>query len=268
MVPVSVVIITRNKADVIADCIKAAKRISDDIVIIDNDSTDGTSGIAYSQGCRVYHENWDGYGANKNKGNSRAKYDWIFSIDADELPDEKLVRSLHELELGDARVVYDIGFKSYFGKKAIKFGSWGRDHHVRLFNSRLVRWSEPAVHETLLLPYGIAVKKLKGHIHHYSVKNAGEYSKKSSVYAKLCAEKYFAIDKKASFMKLWFAPAFHFIKNYIFFLGFLDGREGFEIARTIARHTRLKYRLLDKMYTVNTREVSSIKEKLIVEYSS
>ncbi|MBS1504282.1 MAG: hypothetical protein JST32_19595 [Bacteroidetes bacterium] len=100
------------------------------------------------------------------------------------------------------------------------------------------------------------------------MKNAGEYSKKSSTYAKLCAEKYFAIDKKASFMKLWFAPAFHFIKNYIFFLGFLDGREGFEIARTIARHTRLKYRLLDKMYTVNTREVSAIKEKLIVEYSS
>ncbi|MBS1525674.1 MAG: glycosyltransferase family 2 protein [Bacteroidetes bacterium] len=268
MVPVSVVIITQNKAEVIAGCVDSVKLITDDIVLIDNNSTDGTTVIAHRQGCRVYDESWDGYGANKNKGNSRAKYDWILSIDADEQPDEELISALHRLDLDDHRIVYDIAFKSYFGPKLINFGSWGRDHHIRLFNRKIVRWSEPAVHETLLLPYGITIKKMRGHIHHYSVKDANEYSDKSAAYAKLCAEKYFAIDKKASLKKLYLAPAFHFLKNYLFFLGFLDGREGFEIASTIARHTRLKYRLLRKMYNKSTPEIPAVKEKMIVEYSS
>jgi glycosyltransferase involved in cell wall biosynthesis len=42
-------------------------------------------------GCRVYHKSWDGYGANKNKGIALARYDWILSIDADEVADVQLV---------------------------------------------------------------------------------------------------------------------------------------------------------------------------------
>src|ERR1700749_1369526 len=113
MVPVSVVIITKNEADVIANCISAAKLITDDIIIVDNDSTDETCTIALAAGCNVYRENWDGYGANKNKGIALAKYNWILSIDADEVPDEELIGTLHELKFDDPKVVYDIDFKSY-----------------------------------------------------------------------------------------------------------------------------------------------------------
>jgi glycosyltransferase involved in cell wall biosynthesis len=268
MIPVSVVIITQNKAEVIASCIDAAKLITDDVIIVDNDSIDDTVAIAYNRGCRVSRENWGGYGVNKNKGNRLAKYDWILSIDADEIIDEELVRALHELDFKDQRIAYDISFKSYFGTKTVNFGSWGRDHHVRLFNRNLVRWSEPAVHETLLMPYGVMVKKLKGYIHHHSVKNAGEYAEKSMVYARLCAEKYYEIGKKATFTKLHIAPAFHFLKNYIFFLGFLDGREGYAIARIIAKNTRMKYRLLQEMYNKGTAKTPRIRDKFVVEYGS
>ncbi|NNU34504.1 glycosyltransferase family 2 protein [Mucilaginibacter sp. S1162] len=134
MIPVSVVIITKNEAEVIAECIAAAKLITDDIIIIDNYSTDQTYDIAVAEGCRVYQKNWDGYGANKNKGIDLAKYDWILSVDADEIADTELVLSLHSLKLSDPTMVYDIKFKSYFGKKLIRYGSWGRDHHIRLFN--------------------------------------------------------------------------------------------------------------------------------------
>src|SRR5260370_15938620 len=99
MVPVSVVIITKNEAEVIASCINAAKLITDDIIVVDNDSTDGTPEIARKHGCRVFHENWDGYGANKNKGIAHARYNWILSIDADEIADEELVRALDEVSL-------------------------------------------------------------------------------------------------------------------------------------------------------------------------
>jgi len=141
MIPVSVIIITKNEAEYIAGCIEMVKLITDDIIVIDNGSTDATLNIAERYGCRVYGYSWDGYGANKNKGAQLANYDWILSIDADEVPDMELVNSLHNLWLRNTEMVYDIKFRTYFGQKRIRFGTWGRDHHVRLFNRTVVKWS-------------------------------------------------------------------------------------------------------------------------------
>jgi glycosyltransferase involved in cell wall biosynthesis len=266
MVPVSVVIITHNEAEAIVSCVKACKLISDDIVVIDNDSTDGTPAIAALAGCRVYSEHWDGYGANKNKGIKYARYDWILSIDADEAPDMELVRSLHETDLSDPLTVFDIRFISYYGKKAIRFGSWGWDHHIRLFNCKVIKWDEPYVHESLVLPPAIQVKRLKGHIHHYSVKDENEGRQKTLYYARLSAGKYYQAGKKASFAKLYLAPLFHFIKNYILYLGLLDGKRGFDIACMISRHTHLKYRMLQTVNKYQYIEVPREQESLMVEY--
>jgi len=266
MIPVTVVIITNNEAEAIVSCVNACKLISDDIVIVDNDSTDGTPIIGNLSGCRVFNEDWDGYGANKNKGIRRAKYDWILSIDADEIPDMALVRSLHETNLDDPLTVFDICFISYYCNKPIRFGAWGRDHHIRLFNQKIVKWDEPPVHESLVLPAAVQIKKLKGHIHHYSVKDVHEGYDKTLHYARLSAEKYYHAGKKATFTKLYLAPAFHFIKNYVAYLGCLDGKKGLDIALMIARHTRLKYRMLRKMGKRLYIEVPRLKDSLVVEY--
>jgi len=90
----------------------------------------------------VYHETWEGYGANKNKGIARAKYNWILSIDADEIADAELINALHELILDDPKIVYDIKFQSYYGQKLIRFGSLGTGSSHPMFNRKLVRWSE------------------------------------------------------------------------------------------------------------------------------
>lgn len=266
MVPVSVVIITKNEADVISSCIKAARLISNDILIVDNDSTDGTPEIAGKLGCRVFRDEWDGYGANKNKGIARAKYNWILSIDADEIADAGLISNLHQLLLDDPKTVYDIKFKSYYGKRLIRFGSWGRDHHIRLFNRKKVKWSSSPVHETLVLPEKVTIKRVEGHLHHYSVKDAAEFKSKADHYARLSAGKYLAINKKPSFIKLHMAPLFHFIKNYIVFLGFLDGKAGWEISRIISNHTRLKYRLLKEQPEHIYTQAPKLKDNLVVEY--
>jgi glycosyltransferase involved in cell wall biosynthesis len=232
MALVSVVIITKNEVETIASCIKAAQLISNDIIIADNGSTDNTVAIALKYGCRVYNDRWDGYGINKNKGIARAKHNWILSIDADEIADTGLAIAINRLPLDDPNTVYDIKFRSYYGKKLVRFGSWGRDHHVRLFNRTKVKWSASPVHETLVLPKNVNVKRLRGHLHHYSVKDAAEFMSKADHYAKLSAGKYLMCNKKPTFMKLHIAPLFHFIKNYIVFLGILDGKAGSVIERS------------------------------------
>lgn len=250
MTPISVVIIAKNEADVIANCISRAMLITDDIVVIDNGSTDATVSIARAYGCNVHHSNRQSYGANKNKGIELAKYNWILSLDADELPDTELINSIRHVDLEDIGVAYDIKFKSYYGDKQIRFGSWGRDHHVRLFNRRLVKWSEPQVHETLIMPKQMAKQRLQGYLHHYSVKGGEECMDKAVYYAKLSAQKYFMTGKKAGFVNLYLSPAFSFLMTYIVFMGFLDGKEGLEISRSIMKNKQLKYQYLEQMEQV------------------
>lgn len=262
MVPVSVVIITKNEAEMILRSISMAKLITDDIVIIDNNSSDNTEQIARANGCRIYQENWDGYGANKNKGITRAFYNWILSIDADEIVDLKLVTALHQLDYDDPNIIYDINFRTYFGNKRIRFGSWGRDHHTRLFNRQLVKWKETPVHETLLLPSGIIKKKLNGHIDHYSVKDGDECRAKALHYAGLSASKHHIAGKTAGFIKLYLSPCFNFLRNYFLYLGLLDGRQGWIIAKNTAKHTWMKYYLLNQLVQADKRNTYAKKPQL------
>lgn len=254
MVPVSVVIITKNEAEIIARSVAMAMRLTDDIVIVDNSSTDNTARIAESYGCRVFNESWNGYGANKNKGIKQARYNWILSIDADEIIDEQLIAAIQAIDFNKADIIYDIRFKTYFGQKLIRFGSWGRDHHLRLFNRGNVCWSELPVHETLIFPKNTIRKALSGYIHHYSVKDEYECREKATYYASLSAKKYYAAGKSSNMLKMHFAPAFNFVRNYFFYLGFLDGAEGWYIACNTAKNTWLKYHYLYNLETTDTKK--------------
>jgi len=102
-------------------------------------------------------------------------------------------------------------------------------------------------------------------LHHYSVRDANEYNDKSNLYAKLSAVKYLNSGKKANFIKLYFSPIFGFIKNYIFYLGFLDGPAGWDIARITLKNTRRKYHLLNQMQAIKPKP-QVYKDSLVIEY--
>jgi glycosyltransferase involved in cell wall biosynthesis len=268
MVPVSVVIIAKNESHIIGQSIVSARLLTDDIIVVDNNSTDGTGRIAQNLHCRVFNEVWEGYGATKNKGNNYARHDWILSLDADEMIDDELINALHKLNYDDADAVYDIKFKTYFGNKLIRFGKWGNDHHIRLFNRHKVRWTELPVHETLLLPADISIRKIQGHIHHYSAKDVEECQQKAIYYASLSAKKYDANGKKSTFIKQYLSPCFNLLKNYIFLMGFMDGKEGWYIASNSAVHTWLKYHYLHELERFHRRNATPVRPKNMVDYSA
>jgi glycosyltransferase involved in cell wall biosynthesis len=262
---VSVVIITKDEAAIIGRCVAAAKRITNDVIVIDNGSTDDTAEIALDAGCRVYHEKWHSYGINKNHGASLARHDWILSLDADEIPDEELITTIKNLQVEANNVIYDIRFRAYFGAKPVRHGTWGRDHRIRLFNRNYTSWSEPLVHEDLIKPAGATIKKIPGFVHHYSAKSPEQYRAKTLHYARLNARSYLREGKKTTAVKLYLAPLFHFVKDYIFLLGILDGKRGWMIANMVAQYTRLKYQYLKKE-TKQQEKKYYAKENLFVEY--
>ncbi len=246
MSPVSVVIMAKNEAEIIGRTLRSLEGFTDDIVLLDNGSTDNTVAIAHSYGCRVISTVFQGYGPTKNIGMAAAKYDWILSLDADEVPDKKILDSISRIDFSDTTTVYDLDYKTYFGEKRIRYGEWGVDHHIRLVNRNHVRWSDDEVHEQLVVPSNLKVKKLEGSVHHYTVNDEAELKEKFTRYAELNARRYFG-KKKAPAFKLWTSPAFGFLKNYIVKLGFLDGNEGFIIARLSAYYTWLKYYRLKQL---------------------
>jgi glycosyltransferase involved in cell wall biosynthesis len=244
---ISVVIITKNEAHIIANTLQSLQMVTNDIVIVDSGSTDETVATCKKYNATVIETNWAGYGINKNKGIAAAKNDWILSLDADEAIDAELEQTLSQLTLTNEAEVFDIRFKNFFCNKWIRFGEWGFDRHIRLFNRKKVQWNNVAVHENLVFPEAVTITKLKGNILHYTVQSRQEYDAKTDHYARMNAKKYAGAGKKNNFFKQYLSPVFSFIQHYIFRLGFLDGREGFIIAKTTARYTFLKYRYLKEM---------------------
>lgn len=244
---ISVVIICNNEAHIIARTIAAAQQFTDDIVVVDSGSTDGTQQLVTATGARLLQTGWEGYGTNKNKGVAIARYDWILSIDADEIVDETLAQQLQTISLTDHTLVYKILFRVFLGDKMIRFGEWANDAHIRLYNRQYAQWSETQVHETLVFLPGTTIITLKGYIHHYTSRNLQDLAAKTVNYAMLNAIKYHRQGKKAGWLKCTMAAGFSFFKNYLLRLGFLDGEAGYTIAKMNAWYTWLKYARLREL---------------------
>src|ERR1044071_4600463 len=115
MQKISVVIICKDEQDEIGRTLQSLKGLTDDIVVLDNGSTDNTKNIVLDQGARLVEESWEGFGKTKNKAIGFAKYDWILNLDADESIDEELKNSLLNLPLQNDEEVFEMKFKNFLG---------------------------------------------------------------------------------------------------------------------------------------------------------
>jgi glycosyltransferase involved in cell wall biosynthesis len=242
---ISVVIITKDEAHNIVDCINSARSITNDIVVVDSGSCDNTVAVAQQQGVKVVTLSWNGYGAAKNNGAELAKNSWIFSLDADERITPQLAASIQKLDLSNANRVFQCNRTNYIGNKKIRFGTGGFDKVIRLYNKHNVSWDLTVVHEKLIGAY--TKQKIKGTLIHYSARSLSNFNDKVVLYAKLSAEKYFTQNLHAGFTKRFVAPIFNSFKSYFLQLGFLDGKTGLGLAKTIAYYTWLKYQQLRQL---------------------
>ncbi len=244
----SIVIICRNESSEIARTLEGLIGLSDDIIVYDTGSTDGTPDIVQRFPVRFIQGEWKGFGPTKNAANAFAKYDWILSLDADEVPDEALKRALSSWDPVAPEAVYACSFLNFIGEKPLRFGEWGWDVHVRLFNRHCVQWDAEPVHEKLLFPSDVRVKRLPGKIRHRTVRDWSDHRQKMDQYATMNARKYFDAGKQAPLWKCWLSPFFTFINYYVIRLGFLDGVAGFQCAWMTTVYTYWKYTRLRELY--------------------
>lgn len=244
MTPLSVVIITYNEEQNIGRCINAVKSIADDIVVVDSFSTDNTVQIAEGKGARVISHTFEGHIQQKNFAITQAKFPHILSLDADELPDETLLREIRQVKMNWDADGYTMNRLNNYCGKWIRHGAWYPDVKLRLWDSGKGRWEGMNPHDRFEMVERSRVRHLAGDLLHYSYKTIDEHRKKVDYFSTIAAKAYYLEGKRSSQLKILFSPVFRFVRDYIFKAGFMDGVAGFRIAWLIATEVKLKYRKL------------------------
>ncbi len=251
MKQLSVVIITLNEEKNIARCLKSVEEIADEIVIVDSNSTDKTPEICKSFGARFIQHPFEGYVKQKNFAVSQAKYDHVLSLDADEALSEKLLASIKLVKENFEADGYTMNRMTNYAGKWIKHSGWYPDIKLRLFDRRKGKWIGLIIHEKFELYKGGQIKHLNGDLLHFSFYSVDEHRRQSDKFTSLGAKADYEKGKKAPVYKIWGSPIVKFLKDYIFNLGFLDGREGFVICWISAGASYAKYQKLKKLYKEN-----------------
>lgn len=237
----SVIIITKNEAANIADCLDSV-RFADEIIVVDSGSTDQTREIAASRGAKVTLADWPGFGPQKNRALDLASCEWVLSIDADERVTPELAHEIQQ-ELAHPRAdAYKIARLSNFGGRWIRHCGWWPDHVLRLFKRGTARFKDVAVHESVQTTSPVAV--LNGHFQHYPYADLETYIAKINHYSSEAAAMMHARGKQTSILGATGHAVWTFIRIYIMRRGFLDGKEGFILASMGAAGSFFRYNKL------------------------
>ncbi len=246
---ISAIIITCNEAGQLERCLRSLSWC-DEIIVVDSGSTDGTVEIAKRLAAKVYLEEWKGFGLQKQSALDKATCEWVFSIDADEAVTAELSGEILQAVKDDKGTAgFHMPRRNLYGRKWLRFGGQYPDLVLRLFRREMGRFSENTVHERAIVEGECG--RLRSPIMHYAFKDLSSMIQKLNDYSTLAAEQMFSGGKSVSAL----APLTHSmslgIKDYIFRLGFLDGREGFNVALLKSLGVYFKYaKLLELQHKV------------------
>jgi len=238
--PLSLVIIARDAAHELSDCLASAA-FAADAVVVESGSSDDTAAVAARCGARVIEHAWEGFGPQKNFAVGQASHDWVLCLDADERVTPELAAAIAALFAAGppAAAAYSIARRNRFLGRWLAHGEGYPDWNIRLFDRRRARWSDDLVHEKVVAD-GTAAR-VDGDLLHASAESIDAYIAKQNRYTTVQAEQMHARGERASAGQLVFSPVARFLRFYVFRLGFLDGLAGFAHIAIGAFASFLKY---------------------------
>ncbi len=243
MPSIATIIITKNEAHNIEACINSVLW-TDEIIIVDAHSTDGTQDICrkFEPQVKLYIMDWPGYGAQKNRAMKLATTEWLLFLDADERVTPELRQEIElKLKKTESSIsVYRIPRQNYFLGKALKYcRGKGERQSARLVRNGKCNFSLDLVHETIQTEGSSA--NLRQCLNHFSYNSLENRIEKMNFYSSLGALKLVQCDAKSSFGKALLKALWAFVRTYFLRLGCFDGWPGFIIALSNFEGTFYKY---------------------------
>ena len=237
--PATVMIMTKNEELKLKECLESVSW-ADEIIVLDDESTDKTCRIAEDFGARVIKRKMDLEGIHRNFGYAQAKNEWVLSLDADErvtpeLADE-IVKTINE---GTDCNVFAIPLRNFIGDYWIKHGGWYPAYKDRLFKKSHFRFEEVGVHPRVFHDGKCGI--LKSDINHYSYRDFSDFLNKSNRLTTLEAQKWFQDKRPMSFGRALWRTCDRFYRSYFGKKGRKDGFMGFMIAFFAALYQMMSY---------------------------
>jgi glycosyltransferase involved in cell wall biosynthesis len=241
--PLSVFIIAKNEADRIGDTIRAVRGLTEDLIVVDSGSSDGTQALAASLGARVVSNPWPGYGPQKRFAEELCRHDWLLNVDADEVVPPELEREIRAIFAAGApdRDAYRIGIAEIFPGEArphpLAYTLWP----VRLYRKSRGRYPLSLVHDRVALEPRVRAGRLRHVMHHFSVRSLGDQLDKLNRYSDQQAEDLAVRGVSIPLWRLFVEFPAAFLKAYVGRRHLVRGTYGFLTAMNyaISRHLRL-----------------------------
>ncbi len=224
---ISTVILTKNEEYQIRRCLDSLKGFADEIIIVDDHSTDRTAAIAKEEyGARVIaHALNNRFDEQRNIGTEACQHEWVLHMDADEVIPPSAAQAMAEAVRGTASDAYAIPRRDCVWEVPLKYV--GRAYQTKLFRKSKGRHSG-AIHESLHTQGRI--RRLEVEILHYPIPSVGRMLEKQNHYSDLEAQKFWAENPQITIntikKNLIFKPFKIFFKHYVKHGGYKDGVPG------------------------------------------
>ena len=236
---ISAVVLTRNSGKTL-DRALASVKFCDEILIIDDASTDNSLEVVKKYTNHVIHRPLSGDFANqRNFGMREARHEWLLFVDADEVVSDELGE-----EIKDNITKND--FSAYYIKRRDHW--WGRElHHgevveayrtgfIRLMKKNSGKWVGE-VHEEFQTDKPVGY--LSSYLDHHPHPTVAEFTEEVNRYSTLRSRELLKNGYKPSIIEIIFVPFGKFIFTYFLKLGFADGAAGFAYSFFMSFHSFL-----------------------------
>ena len=204
----------------------------DEIIIIDDGSTDKTKEIASKYSSKVQFINskrkkGEYYSDQRNKGIDLAKSDWLLHMDIDERVPKVLSSEILNSISSNKYDAYRFKRLNYFFHRPMKGGGWADWNLVHLAKRDVFRFGG-MFHETIELKIkNDRIGQLKNKMHHFNDSSYLERLRKSMTYQEEVILNLEEQKVVVNFYNMIKAMVKEFIKKYFYKKGFLDGTPGF-----------------------------------------
>lgn len=235
---VSVAIITLNAGPDLDRCL-ASVAFADEIVVLDQHSTDDTAEICLRHGAVLHQIEWLGFGPTKDRAVSLCRNPWILSIDSDEEVTPELRAAIEKLPDDPAEAAFAINRLSRFLGRWIHHCGWHPEYVVRLFDRRRAGFNDLPVHESVETTGQVG--RLAGLLHHYTYETMEQYIEKLNRYTTLAAEERFAKGDRSSLANAVLRGQATFWRMWILQGGLLDGWRGYVLCLSSSFYVMSKY---------------------------
>jgi glycosyltransferase involved in cell wall biosynthesis len=151
-VPLSVVIITKNEEVNMDMCLGSVHGWVDEIVVVDDQSTDKTVQLALKYTDRIFYRRMDNEGTHRNWAYAQARNEWVLSLDADEYVSEELKKEIMDLlTKGTEHAAFSIPLRNFIGDYWVKHSGWYPASKTRMFKKSKFKYEEVEVHPRVFL---------------------------------------------------------------------------------------------------------------------